>query len=474
MNCKFILLFSLIYSSTTSVLAERGNDNIVLKNLLQDKKPIACLGWPSFSYFEVADSFYRTYAQNLIKTDSAIYVFINGTGRLYKLNALKNTMQFNRIDVSHHFGYNYGAFAFGFNNRIYNLGGYGIWRYNGQLRVFNEKAQQWDIVKLNKEIPILTGKDEGLVWYDVAGKKIYTAYYQIRNEAVKKSDLEETEFIFEVMVLDLQTNEWFQVGSLSEFLKKKLQLVKPITLSPWGLMVSIAEKIALLDFKNNQILSLDNRKVYYQSLTRTGLGSMFYFKDSTLFYTSNNNLNLDSVPIHYSDFISLNQPLYSKDNGWLKLNKNILVYLLLLVIISLSIIKILLIWKQKSTREPIQFSKKTLPLVDIALNGSNVFDEMETQLLELLLKNSISGNTTSIDEQNKVLGLNKKSAEIQKKQRSDNIISINRKFSLITKNQDSIIQKRRTQFDKRAYEYFINFNRIDELKKIIAPFHVQK
>jgi hypothetical protein len=66
-----------------------------------------------------------------------------------------------------------------------------------------------------------------------------------------------------------------------------------------------------------------------------------------------------------------------------------------------------------------------------------------------------------------VLGLSKKSSEIQKKQRSDIILSINKKFTFITKNGEPIIQKRRTDIDKRAFEYFLEYSRLKELKSFI-------
>ncbi|MDP3667647.1 MAG: hypothetical protein Q8R50_13270, partial [Sediminibacterium sp.] len=349
-----------------------------------------------------------------------------------------------------------------YNNRIYNLGGYGYWRMNGQLRVFNEKAKQWDIVKLNKEIPLLTGKTEGMLWYDVAGKKIYTAYYLVRDEAIKTKDLDETQFVYDVMALDLQKTEWIRLGSLNSFLKGKLQIVKPITMSPWGQLITIGDKISLLDFKNNQILSLDVRKEQYQSLIREGWGSSFYFKDSTLFYGNNNSL--DSVVMHHSDFISTNEQLYTKEDISSFTNKSG-TYLFIFIPLALIGVSVLLFKKHKSTQAKIAengfvLSKGNNPM-------QTVFDEMEIQLLQLLIQNTSAGTTTSTDEQNKVLGLVKKNAEIQKKQRSDIIIGINRKYAFVTKSEESIIKKKRVEYDKRSYEYFIDYSRVEEIRSFL-------
>ena len=107
------------------------------------------------------------------------------------------------------------------------------------------------------------------------------------------------------------------------------------------------------------------------------------------------------------------------------------------------------------------------------VNGSQaVFEEMEIQLLLLLINNTATGSTTSTDEQNKVLGLVKKNPEIQKKQRSDIIIGINRKYSFVTKNDEPIIQKQRTEFDKRSFEYFIDYSRLDEISSFLKVISI--
>ena len=461
MSRNFLIFF--LVSSLLSYQSFAGNTagTPVIGNLLQDKRPVSFVSWPRENYLPTIDAPFNTYPQNLIKTGAGLYLFINGSGRLYQVTTGDMGITFARVDSTNNFGFNIGSFGFSYNNRIYNLGGYGYWRMNGQLRVFNEKARQWDIVKLNKEIPILTGKTEGVLWYDMAGKKIYTAYYLIRDEAIKTKDLDETRFICDVMVLDLQKNEWIQLGDLNSFLKSKLQILKPVTMSPWGQLITIGDKISLLDFKNNQILSLDVRKEQYQSLIRAGWGSSFYFKDSTLFYGS--NTRLDSVLIRYSDFIATNEQLYLEEN-MVSFTKKPVTYLFIAILLALIGVSLVLFKKKRSI-------KQKLASKNFALSGNGstqtIFDEMEIQLLQLLIQNTSAGTTTSTDEQNKLLGLVKKNPEIQKKQRSDIIIGINRKYAFVAKSKEPIIQKTRSEFDKRSYEYFIDYSRVDEIRSFL-------
>lgn len=434
------------------------SDSRLISSLIMDNKPVPFISWPGQQYLTLSDKPFNTFPQNLIKSGKELYVFVNGSGRLYRISRKGDNINFVRVDSTSNFGYNIGSFGFSYKNHIYNLGGYGYWRMNGQLRVFNQRAQQWDIVKLNKEIPVLTGKTEGMLWYDILEGKIYTAYYIIRDEAIKTTNLDETQFVYDVMMLDLQKLEWTRLGSLSSFLKDKFQITKPITMSPWGQLISIGDKISLLDYKNNRIATLDVHKEQYQSLIREGWGSSFYFRDSTLFF--GNNSILDSLEMRHTDFILINEPLYTEEENLSRFKKST-GYVFFAISLSLFGITAILIRNFRLKKEK---NKKNLrQLSNINTSTQKIFDELEIQLLTLLIHNTSAGNPTSIEEQNKVLGLTRKTQEIQKKQRSDIILGINRKYSFITKSEDPIIKKNRTEFDKRSFEYFIDYSRLEEV-----------
>jgi len=450
---RLLIAFLIQISVALNVFGQTIDYNPVIQNLIQDNKPVAFVSYQKTPYFLITEAF-NTYPQNLIKRGKDVYVFINGSGRLYKIITTNTGFQFVRVDSTTHFGYNINSFGFCYNNHIYNLGGYGFWRLNGQLRIFNEKAQQWDIVKLNKEIPVLTSKTEGLLWYDVAGKKIYAGYYLQRNEAIKSNELEETQFIYDVMVLDLKTNEWVQLGDLNNELWDKLSQINILTMSPWGLMVTIGDKITLLDFKHNQILALDIHKDYYQSIMRANYNSSYYFKDSTLYYGNNANKNFESVLMHYTDFVPSNDTLYRDSK--LLWTKN-MGYFIFIIALLLGLAYVLQIKKSKLGIAALKINHDDAPVSNWVEDLPQIFEEKEIQLLQLIIHNSSLGKTTSIDEQNKILGLTKKNAEIQKKQRSDIIITINRKYAFITQKEAPLIQKKRTEFDKRTYEYFIDY-----------------
>ena len=101
------------------------------------------------------------------------------------------------------------------------------------------------------------------------------------------------------------------------------------------------------------------------------------------------------------------------------------------------------------------------------LNIPKLFEEKEKQVLELIIEKSLKAQITNTDDLNRVLGLSKKAIEIQKKQRSDVIVSINKKYAFVTKSNDLLIEKKRADFDKRSFEYFIAFEKLELIKKYL-------
>ena len=105
------------------------------------------------------------------------------------------------------------------------------------------------------------------------------------------------------MVLDLQTQTWTKFGELSSFIKSNLATTRPVTSSPFGLLVIIGDKFMLLDYLHNKVVTIDSKKDNFQTLYRQLYRGNIYFKDSTLFYGSNESgqthLNFYFVPIVY-------------------------------------------------------------------------------------------------------------------------------------------------------------------------------
>jgi len=397
-----------------------------------------------------------------------------------------------------------GSFPFIYHDTIYSLGGYGIWRINGQLRMYVDKARQWDVVGLNEEIPMMAAP---LVWYDMAKGRIYIGWSMKRNQAVKTSSLNETNFVYDVSVLDLATKNWQKLGTLSAYLKEKSALIGNITSSPWGQLVGFGNKLMIIDYTNNRLLYLKpgRNEAVSTILFADPDTHLYYFKDSTLYFGNTAKNIVDSIQLHINDFAVSNEVVYTapKSNSTITLTFNrYWLYAADGVVVGITIGLGLIIWKKRKSHNKkhatinsqlkngniketnnsrsVQtiIETKELHINSELKNGSinetnnsigikTFFEEKELQTLNLIYTNSSQGKTTSIEELNKILGVTQKNIEIQKKQRSDTIISINKKYSLITGKKHTIIERKKTELDKRSFEYFIESMQLEEVTKFL-------
>jgi len=90
--------------------------------------------------------------------------------------------------------------------------------------------------------------------------------------------------------------------------------------------------------------------------------------------------------------------------------------------------------------------------------------EIEKGLLDILINNTVQNEMTNINEMNQVLGISNKPTKVQNNIRSTTIQIINKKFSVFSGLSDDLIEKQRTEFDKRFFEYFIQKKYLNKLK----------
>ena len=97
------------------------------------------------------------------------------------------------------------------------------------------------------------------------------------------------------------------------------------------------------------------------------------------------------------------------------------------------------------------------------------FSEIESELIKkIIINNSLYNKKTNVEEINVLLGVAKKSIDIQKKKRSDIISSINNKYCILVNRKDIfLIYRIRVENDRRVYEYFISPDQIIEVEKYL-------
>ena len=90
--------------------------------------------------------------------------------------------------------------------------------------------------------------------------------------------------------------------------------------------------------------------------------------------------------------------------------------------------------------------------------------EAENKLLSLLIKNSTEGLMTSVIQMNQVMDIEKKPIKIQNNLRAAMVLMISKKFMVYSGTQDELLEKRRTEFDKRFFEYTIQRKYLSKIK----------
>jgi hypothetical protein len=96
------------------------------------------------------------------------------------------------------------------------------------------------------------------------------------------------------------------------------------------------------------------------------------------------------------------------------------------------------------------------PNPDINTNKNQLeFNAIEMELINKIISKSKKGEHFSVEEINSTLGLSKKSFEIQKKIRTETINRINHKFKLKFNLSAVLIERARSEDDRRFFEYKI-------------------
>ena len=265
--------------------------NKTIEYISESNQPIHIFGNKNTSRYLSLNKPIDKNIQSIIKCDSSIFCFVDGTGIIFKYS--KPQGLFSRIDSTIFSGYNNGAFCFCYKSNIYNLGGSGIWKSNGQLRKYNFLAHEWDIVPLNEEIPIVSGQRQGMVYYDQLNGIIYSGYSLHYNDG-KKTQAEE--YTYKVMSLDLQSTEWSNLGGLNQNLIQDITKESNLAITPFGLLTINNNSINLWDFKNNKHFQLNEDKSIFQSIKRAMDTTVVFYKNNHLFLSSSKN-SLDSIKL---------------------------------------------------------------------------------------------------------------------------------------------------------------------------------
>jgi hypothetical protein len=444
-----------------------------------------------FSMKDLPEGFQRS-GFGIVKNPSGLYVLPQGTGRVYRYQTELN--QWQRVDSTFFNGYNFGSLAFTLGNDLYSYGGYGIWQINGVLRRYNYLAGEWNAVSTNRYIPWKlkhTGWANFYFLDTLKGTLIInglgiSGIQTIKNQA-------DPEIGTDLYELDIRNGDWRKLG---RFRDTALEL---IGILPWGILDAHG---GVADVPNNRYLKLSGESIAkLQAIAYKALQSseflLSFCYDSTLYF-SRDPSRFDSLIISRSDLINTHLAVYEPfDYRVHEILSGIRQYGWFALAVSAGFLAGLLMKRRKLAR-PVHTAEKSLAELEAEEQASSqstltqavaespektpaekpilfrssrlleLLEEKERSLLEFIYLYSEEERLTTIDEINKVIGAGSRSPEIQKRMRSDLIGSINQKMALITKDKKPVIDKQRSEFDKRSFEYFVRNEYLELVARVLG------
>lgn len=412
--------------------------------------------------------------QEIAKTRKGVFLNPLGTGRIYKLELAEDSLKWKRIDSTIFTGYNFGSLFFSLDSIFYSFAGQGLFNHNGNLRYFNEESKEWDAMSLSHSLMWLA-RNGLFTRIDTAKKQLYIEALPLQQDQALKSrmipQLQRT-----LWRLDIQTGEWTKMGYI---VKERMHIMAE---TPFG---------TFLNF--NQIVDIDKNKVYNikKSIVNkmtTALGTSSKPKELAYSYCIDSTLIIggidgfiDSVTISRGDLIDTGEEFYTPIEEELPVKeREVLIGLVLILGLTSSVLffksrripteQPTVINRTEEYTESLQETKQDKEQQVVFRSGKllELLNEREKTLLSFIYEHSLDERLTTIEEINKVIGAAQRNAEVQKRLRSDLIGTINDKLEIVAESKYNVIDKQRSEFDKRSFEYFIRPEHMQLVEKVLG------
>ena len=377
----------------------------------------------------------------LIKNKSGLYALIDGTGHVYKATNLgQNKITFTRIDSSQYIGYNFESINFSYKETLYCFGGYGFWNRNGQLVHFTPGAE-WMIDRINK-----TYKTMNMFYsYQLSESKIYYLEFPWKEETTLSQIVN-----FSVIEFDIAKKENKLLGKLNTkkaFNHKDLSIDIP---SLNGILKLSDGDIFLCNFSFNKVYKLTNSKIKDALIGIAGAELQTTFEDDgKVYYSFLNDTTLRSFSISMRDLKEEPYQLYIPEQN----RMTIWIIIASISLISLSTLLFIYLKRRGKQTQTNMIHKEETYSVDL---NNNEFNSIESALINKLIEKSNIDSHLTVDELNSLLGIKKKTIEIQKRVRTEAINRINHKFNVNFNLETIFIERTRSIDDRRYFNYIIN------------------
>lgn len=397
---------------------------------------------------------------------------IEATGKVFKVVKAEKIQ---RIDSTYFEGYNNYAFHFVYNDTIFAIGGYGFWHISGLLRFFDDKTGSWNVLPTNISVPIMLYHNSQ-AYYDLKNHKVFFIF---QKAASIENLTDQRDLTFYVQCLDLKTKTWWSNPKLlyqNTIIPEKFYYYPIPFHSQNGMLIRNDLSLLLLDFSNNIQFEINpNKSSEINSKLLANSNSLTFSMNHTLYFYYPKSGLIDSVLLTPDDLINTHKPVYTELSIIKKLHSDtntlltIIGAFLLVGFLTAAVVKIYQLNKKVAFLKGTQLQtagKKILSEINIGNTNSfrQNITEVEKSLLDLLIANTSKNEMTTVTQMNQVLGIANKDTKIQNNIRSNTIQSINKKFNLYSALPDELIEKQRTEFDKRFFEYQIQRKYLNKVK----------
>lgn len=411
----------------------------------------------------------------IVKPNRQILFYENGSGRLLKLDS---SGKLERIDRSIFGGERFGAEVFVFHDTLFSIGGYGFWQVNGALRYFDEKTHEWSVLRTNDHSPVANGVN-GYYFYDRKKGKLYCIFNEYPQEYLLRDDQRKQEEKLLLQVLDLRTKQWSKEPLvINSFIAREIGDLRIIHKSNAGLFIQskFHGQTFEMDFEQNALYETDDEFVTHMSqLNKSIPFHLLFLSDSSLCFfdlAKDSLIQLNTITLRKQKKASLYEEEADSYSGFLSKEQLIigLIILNLLTVVCFVIfygnVKRRFRRSQKATEEMVNHPvflerKKMTHFIDL-------LNDLELQIVNTLSKNHKVGKNTSIDEINKLIGIDKRPYKIKNNIRAEVLKIINNKFMDFSNITEDLIERERSDFDKRYFEYKLNERYSTKLQQKIS------
>ena len=399
--------------------------------------------------------------QSLNKNSKGLFLNPVGTGRIYKWNGSPQAGNWKRIDSTFFTGYNFLSILFSVDSTLYNFGGTGFWYTNGNIRRYNPASNEWTADALNKSIP-WTKDLHDIFYVDTSNNMFYFNGQGKYHDAILSNPVDSSS-LGKIYRLDLKNKTVNELGNYEPIMGNFFGM------TPWGTLISFYEIADLVNnkyYKVSQNVENNLFRVIAKSKSNRFAWQYSFWIDSALYFASPKN-GYDSVIIHKSDLIPTNKPVYRKENNNKKSNTFTPIGLWIGLFVILVMANGILYYKYKKEKNKNNKNQNEFKN-ELSISEKTKLTEVEKSLLQMIFENSVLKKMTQINDINAVLGCANKNIEIQKRLRSDAINSINQKLFFIFVTDEKIIERKRSNFDARSFEYYIDEKHLQQVSKLLA------